>query len=388
MTKLALFAVWAVGIWFLLVGARPMDQLARPAGEASSANGTRASEDSATDTEDSFKNGASSLGAEAPSQEKSPGAGSPQKSAASTIEKRAPAAVSAPQAVPAPPMPRIILPPSFNAAASSSASALVSNPVSDTQKTSAEPPTPTLDEEAIFRAVVKIECPSEDRKGKYVGSGFVLARGVVVTAAHLIKDSGSDTCRVIFPRNRAPAYFLSGATEDRERVMRRHDENGIDVAFLFLPTLAQYPEARAVFPDGYPTIPYPVCQEPDILGHGLLHFGYPASFQDQSYLSRAEGRAVSYADIGPIREILSEDQTFLFKTPEFSYTRDESRFHPYAVSRVSTFYGDSGGLAFDATRQCVLGPHRGGTIGGGAGENFSVFSVLAWDGAPPIIPPP
>ncbi len=249
-----------------------------------------------------------------------------------------------------------------------------------------QPPLPPLDEKAIFSAVVKIECPSEDRKGKYVGAGFAMPHGVIMTAAHLIKDSGSDVCQVIFPRDRAPSVYLSGRTEDRNQVRKRHDEQGIDVAFVFMPLLAGYPEAHAVFPDAYPFIPYPICTSPTLLGDTILHFGYPSSFQNNSYLDASEGKAAAYADINGITEELSEDQTYTFKSPVFGYTRDQSQMHPYLISRSPSFYGDSGGLGFDATRQCIVGPDRGGTIGGGAGENFSVFMVLGWEGARAILP--
>ncbi len=249
------------------------------------------------------------------------------------------------------------------------------------------PALPQLNEQALLSAVVKVECPSEDRRGKYVGSGFVLPRGIVVTAAHVIKDSGSDDCQVIFPnKDRAPSHYLRGVTENREAVKRRHDEEGIDVAVIFLPALSAYPEGAAVFPNGYPSVPYPICEEARMLKDKLLHFGYPSNFLNQSYLSKLEGEAVVYADIQGIKEQLSEDQTFTFKTPVFGYTSDQSRIHPYMISRVPSFYGDSGGLAFNATQQCILGPHRGGTIGGGAGENFSVFPLLGWPDARRILP--
>lgn|GEM_PF-1974947 len=249
-----------------------------------------------------------------------------------------------------------------------------------------EAPPPPLDEKGIFRAVVKMECPSEDRRGKYVGSGFVMPHGLVVTAAHLIKDIGGDACQVIFPRERAPSIYLVGKTEDRETVRQRHDEQGIDIAFVFLPLLSTYPEARAVFPDAYPSVPYPVCGDPALMGDTILHFGYPASFQNHSYLDEGTGIAAAYADIRGITQELSEDQTYLFKTPVFGYTTDQAQFHPYLVARSASFYGSSGGLGLDATRRCIVGPDRGGTIGGGAGENFSLFAVMGWEGARAIMP--
>jgi len=288
----------------------------------------------------------------------------------------------------APPLPRIELPPPAPVpAATSSPAAAVPAPVPEPPAPPLPPPLPPLDELSLLAAVVKIECPSEDGRGKYVGSGFVLPKGIVVTAAHVIKDSGSDTCEVIFPnKDRAPSHFLRGITEDLAEVKKRHDEEGIDVAVIFLPALSAYPEGAAVFPRGYPFIPYPICDEPQMLKDKLLHFGYPSNYLNQSYLSKLDGEAVAYADIQGIKEQLSEDQTFTFKTPIFGYTNDQSRLHPYMVSRVPSFYGDSGGLAFNRDKQCILGPHRGGTIGGGAGENFSVFPVLGWQGALKIIP--
>ncbi len=246
-------------------------------------------------------------------------------------------------------------------------------------------PLPPLDEDLLLRSVVKIQCPTADGIGKYIGSGFAIKSGVVVTAAHVVKDSGSQTCEVIFPKDRRPIHYLRGTLENLKEVARRHDEEGIDVAVLSLPPLESYPEGRAIF-ESYPSISYPFCENPKMLGDKLLHFGYPSNFVDQSYLSRLEGEVVIFADINGIREELSQDQTYTFKTPIFSYTYDESKLHPYMVSRVPSFYGDSGGLAFNVIKQCILGPHRGGTIGGGVGENYSVFPVLGWEKTKNLIP--
>ncbi len=239
------------------------------------------------------------------------------------------------------------------------------------------PMLPPLREEEILQAIVKIQCPAPDGLGKYIGSGFVLAGGTVVTAGHVLKDSGSETCEVIFPRERRPIYYLRGTAEDLKTIRKRHDEEGIDVAFLKLPALSSYPEARAIF-DRYPEIQYPICADPKMVGDRLLHFGYPSNYADQTYLSSQEGQAVVHADIKGVEERLSSDQTYTFKSPIFAYTYDESGMHPYMVSQVASFYGDSGGLAFNATKQCIIGPHRGGTIGKAPGENFSVFMNLGW----------
>jgi hypothetical protein len=242
-------------------------------------------------------------------------------------------------------------------------------------------PLPPLDEKAVLRAIVKIQCPAEDNKGIYVGSGFVIGENTVVTAAHVVMNAGSQECDVIFPKERMPIHFLRGTLEDISFIKKRHDEEGIDVAFLTVPSLDSYPEARAIFNTAYPSIPYPVCVIPPSFGDALLHFGYPSNFKDQSYLSSLVGEVVGLADIAGIENQLSLDQTIVYKTPIFAYSNDATIMHPYIISRVPSFYGDSGGLAFNKTKQCILGPSRGGTIGNAAGENFTIFMNIGWERA-------
>ncbi len=250
------------------------------------------------------------------------------------------------------------------------------------QQEPAKPALPPLDEGAIRRAVVKIECPTASGIGKYVGSGFVLPGNRAVTAAHVVMNSGSKTCTVIFSNaDRRPVHYLYGALEDLDVIRRRHDEEGIDVAVLTLPPLASYSEARAIFPIEYPYVPYTICENPKVIGDTLFHFGYPSNFVDQNYLSQMEGEAVVHADITGMEEKLSQDGTFTYKNPILEFSYDESRFHPYTVSRVATFYGDSGGLAFNAAKQCILGIHRSATIGRSDNQNYSIFINLGWDRA-------
>lgn len=47
-----------------------------------------------------------------------------------------------------------------------------------------------------------------------------------------------------------------------------------------------------------------------------------------------------------------------------------------------------GGLAFNKTKQCILGPHRGGTIGKASGENYTIFMNMGWNDAKEILPRP
>ena len=244
---------------------------------------------------------------------------------------------------------------------------------------------PPLDEEALLKSVVKIQCPTADGLGKYIGSGFVVGERTVVTAAHVVKDSASDTCEVIFPRERKPVHYLKGMIKNLKETIRRHDQEGIDVGVLVLPELSSYPEAQAIF-SNYPIIPYPICSDPQMPGDELLHFGYPSNYLNQSYLSELPGKAVVNADINGVEDRTSLEGDYTYKSPVFDFTDDWSKMYPYMVSRVASFYGDSGGLAFNVGKQCIIGPHRGGTIGKAAGENYSVFMNLGWEKAKVLLP--
>ncbi|MDP3710692.1 MAG: trypsin-like peptidase domain-containing protein [bacterium] len=248
-----------------------------------------------------------------------------------------------------------------------------------------EPDIPPLNEAALLKSVVKIECPADG--GKYIGSGFAVKGDVIITAAHVVADSASEICTIIFPDKRRPIHYLKGTIVDLESTKKRLNEDGIDFALLKLPSLDSYPDAKAIYGESYPYIPYPSCSDPKMLDDKLLHFGYPSNFVDQNYLSELNGESIAFADINGIKDQLSQDQTFTFKSPILEFSYDEFKHHPYMVSRVASFYGDSGGLAFNATKQCILGPHRGGTIGRGAGENFSIFMNIGWEGIQKIISP-
>lgn len=242
-----------------------------------------------------------------------------------------------------------------------------------------------IDEDAIFRAVVKIQCPAADGIGKSIGSGFVLKDGIVVTVAHLLMDSGVKTCDVIFPKDRFPIHYLKGEiTESVEAIKKRFEEDGIDIGFLRIPLIAEYDDARTIFGNFYPSLPYSVCDNPSIIGDVVYHYGYPSNFKDLNYLSRMEGVVVSYADIQGTSIQIPEGGGASYRAPDFSFTNDEKEFHPYAVSQVGIFYGSSGGLAFDASRACILGVNHG--FGKGSTATYSIFLSIGWKAAGALIP--
>lgn len=249
---------------------------------------------------------------------------------------------------------------------------------------SLEPVLPPLDEETILKSIVKVRCPTDKAGRRYTGAGFMYKNNLVVTAAHVIMDSSSDTCDIIFPSGRNPNIYLQGKIIDQDGARQRHDESGIDLAFLQLPDIETYPEAKTIFP-GYPALSFPVCENPKMLGDKVWHLGYPSNYSGSNYLSKEEGEIVSFADINGIEEQISAETHMAYKSPIWGFTSDESLNHPYIVSRAPSFYGVSGGLVLNATKQCLLGPVRGGTQGGSAGENFSIFLNMGWQKAGEIL---
>lgn len=239
------------------------------------------------------------------------------------------------------------------------------------------PPVIAIDENSIFRAVVKIQCSAPDGIGKSIGSGFVVAGGRVATVAHLLKDASSQTCDVIFSKDRFPVHYLKGTiTEPQETIRRRLEEEGIDIAFLQLPPIASYPDAQAIFGSNYPSVPYPICSSPLLVGDTAYHYGYPSNFKDLNYLERMNGEIIAHADIDGIKIDTSESGD-TYKAPDFAVTGDESRFHAYTISQVAIYFGASGGLVFDATDACILGINHG--FGKDGNTVFSIFLNLGWE---------
>ena len=232
--------------------------------------------------------------------------------------------------------------------------------------------------EELFPAIVKIECPTSSGVGAYTGTGFVVPPAMVITAAHIVINVATTTCRIIFPQGRTPTYHVTGTIEQVDETRRRHDEEGLDIALLRLPPEEER-TPESLFSNGYPEIPYPLCGKSSKVGDRLRHFGYPTNFAGQNYLLDAEGELILGANITGMTTQLSEDQRTSFRTPLLSFKEDAGITHPYLVSHSNTFYGDSGGLVFNETRRCVLGIQRASTLGRKGNDNFALFFQLGWE---------
>lgn len=241
-------------------------------------------------------------------------------------------------------------------------------------------PLPLIDDAELLQAIVRVECLNVAGTGKYVGSGFVISNNRVITAAHVVMNASGEECNVVFPRDRRPIVYVKAHVEQKSTLRDKHDKEGIDVAVLSLPLITNTPSVGEALGSAYPAIQYPICRDPNILGDVLYHYGYPSNFAGNNYLQFVKGSAAIYADVKGITEQLSQDQAYTFKTPLFDLQYDAARFHTYLVSRVGTFYGDSGGLTLDASKRCIVGPSRGSTIGASSGENYTILSVLGATG--------
>lgn len=252
------------------------------------------------------------------------------------------------------------------------------------------PPLPPLDEDALMRAVVRIRC------GNIYGSGIVVSPdGLVLTVAHVVIaaiETSVSGCDVIFPRKHrefdfySETYYRKGIILASTTTATLYKEKGLDVAALRIMPLTD----DSVFPDGYPFVNMPFCG-PDILDDEVLLFGYAANVgasadSPGSILSRFSGEILQFADITGVRKepsSISKNSNDFF--PNLAYSLDENMPHPIVIIfSNNNFSGASGGLAFNASKQCIIGTNS--AVGTSTGDprifgviyNFEFPEIKSW----------
>ena len=252
------------------------------------------------------------------------------------------------------------------------------------------PPVPTVNEDELMRAVVRIRC------GRVYGSGFVMnSQGLVLTVTHVLIghiDSGISECDVIFPAKNRDHGFFSEAHFRKGKILTPtasktfYQEKGLDVAALQASPLANDP----VFPDGFPFIAHPFCKQ-ETLGDKIILFGYAANIgvsasAPGSILSRFVGGILQYGDITGVKK----EPSTIFPSgsdyvPELAYTLDSSIHHPVImIFSANNFAGASGGLVFNTSKNCIVGTNS--AVGTAIGDprifgfiyNFEFPEVKSW----------
>lgn len=254
----------------------------------------------------------------------------------------------------------------------------------------ASPPLPPLNEDALMRAVVRIQC------GNIYGSGIIVnSEGLVLTVAHVIIsaiEAGASECDVIFPKKHpefnfySETYYRKGVIIASTTTATLYKEKSLDVAALRIRPLPDDP----VFPDGYPFVNMPFCGT-DILDDEILLFGYAANVGTSadspgSVLSRFSGGVLQFADITGVRKepsSISKNGNDFF--PNLAYSLDENMPHPIVIIfSNNNFSGASGGLAFNASKQCIVGTNS--AVGTSTGDprifgviyNFEFPDIKSW----------
>src|SRR3989344_2097049 len=197
-------------------------------------------------------------------------------------------------------------------------------------------------EEELWRAGVKLECLHADKKATSLGSGIVLTKdGVIATNFHVVQNV--DTCKVIFPSSGTfngnvirPVYYLSG------KITKKADNGeNYDIALLQMDPISSFTIDPAYNWKGnpYPFISYPVCATSE-LGDKVIHYGWDSRSDEGNIMDRTKGA---------VREFIwyseSEDELY--------YDGDEKSL--YVWTDAHTNPGVSGGLSFNATRDCIFG---------------------------------
>lgn len=222
-----------------------------------------------------------------------------------------------------------------------------------------------LNEEKIMEAVVRIRC------GSTFGSGFILKNGekrFALTAAHVVIDriqAKNFNCDVIFPKkddngNFRETYYRIGKILSPEEVKKQYMEEGIDFAVLEVLPLEDKSEDAERFPNGYPFVDFGFCPS-GVTGDSIILWGYSAnlgtSITPGAFLSRFTGEIVQYADVnGVIQKPSSEFAGGFVYLPDFTSSLDSTvQHHLIVIVSNNNFSGASGGLAFNTSKNCIVG---------------------------------
>lgn len=208
------------------------------------------------------------------------------------------------------------------------------------------------DEQELWRSVVSIQCTFDIKNGgseTVGGSGVVFNKdGLVVTNNHVVNAGEDGRCAVLFPAfsenttYRIRAYGALPAT-----IIAKSGNNDNDVATLQIQQTEDFQNQIQYLRDYYgwtgtpfSYIPYPLCHEAEA-GDKVIHYDW------QVVNSAAQGYEI-LRTVGTITDFLKD------YSGKFYYAQPDET-PDYIVTDVKKFGGASGGLAFNATRDCFIG---------------------------------
>ncbi len=208
------------------------------------------------------------------------------------------------------------------------------------------------DEQELWRGVVAVQCSYELPQGGYkslAGSGIILdAEGHVATNNHVANHEPNGNCQVSFPAfSENTDYSIRTFGTLPARVINASGNNDNDIALLKIQKTADFESQLAYWKkyygwtgDPFSFIPYPFCHNASA-GDKILHF-------DWQVINTASQGYEIIRTVSTVIEFLR-----VFKD-EFYYARP-GQTPDYIVTDAKKFGGSSGGLAFNASRDCILG---------------------------------
>ncbi len=206
------------------------------------------------------------------------------------------------------------------------------------------------DEQELWRGVVAVKCSFDVVGGVKTlsGSGIVLNNfGYIATNNHVANGGSDGACQIQFPgfsENTGFSIRALGAVPAKIVAVSGNNDN--DIALLqieqnkeFREQLEYWKKYYGFTGDPFPFIPYPFCDEASQEDR-VMHF-------DWQVINSASGGFEMLRVVSHVIEFLN------INDGEFFYAR--SGAPDYVVTDAKKFGGSSGGLAFNATRDCILG---------------------------------
>lgn len=197
-------------------------------------------------------------------------------------------------------------------------------------------------EEELWRAVVKLECEHADKKATSIGSGVVLTKdGIIATNYHVVADAAG--CKIIFPSSGIfngnvirPVYSLFGNV-----IKKADDGENYDIALLQMDPISSFSIDPSYNWKGnpYPYVPFSFCTS-SAKGDKVIHYGWDSRSDEGNIIDRTKGSVTEF-----IRYSESEN--------EFYYGGNEKSLYVWTDAHTNS--GVSGGLGFNASRDCIFG---------------------------------
>ncbi len=204
------------------------------------------------------------------------------------------------------------------------------------------------DEQELWRGVVAVRCAFGASRA-IAGSGIILDNeGHIATNNHVAGDAPNGSCEAIFPAfSENTGYRIRARNAFPAKIVALSGNNDNDIAILQVEKTADFQTQIDYLKkyygwtgDPFSFIPYSFCSRAS-LGDKVIHYDW------QVVNTASEGYEIVRTVSTVVDFLLDRDGTF--------YYAQAGQTPDYIVTDAQKAGGASGGLAFDASKDCVLG---------------------------------